>query len=443
MDEHHKELKFIASANTQIKFYNQQLPSNIFERLENFLQVLGIDIDQKHLAPRDRHATRKEIYFDNGWALAGKLHSLSIRSHDGSDFDGPGSDVLILRLNDKKDDPDGMEFLTRNEFRVMLEREAAEQIVKNGIRVEDLAAFFPQIDLRLKPRLRFARQGEVNIVRNWVLASVDLEKYYMYIDQFNFVSGDGSKHSEFYTEIDIERRFGGAQADGANNAFHKRIVQLARILRTAFDISADPTPKYQRFKEFCVSDGMEDFYFVGFDVVEYSNRRSHVQKHLSQQFHQIIKDEVAFSGFPGGNEPIKISIGDGAIIAVRMDWPSVAGLLERIRRAVARHNEKNAKNGDLIHDRSSNKQIEYRTGIHYGPVFRFTDLNGMTNLAGQGISMLSRVLDEADVDQILVSSQAYKRITDSWPVKPGAFSDLGRRATKHGQTLHLYEYLLG
>ena len=441
MDKHHKELKFISSANTQIKFYNEQLPGDIFDRIEEFASVLHIDIEQRNIAPRDRPAKRHEIYFDNGASLAKKQESLSIRTHDGRDIDGPGDDVLLFRKNGRKDGPDGMDFLMRDEFKAALSHRQTERFIRDGITKDDLIALFPTDDLRPKPgRYPLTKRGEINIKRNWLLASVDQEKYYIYVDRFKFIKYDGGKHSEVYTEIDIEKRFDTIAAN--NNNFHERMVQLARTLKTAFNITVDPTPKYQRFSDFCLSKTIDDFIFIGFDLTDYSARHSHAQKYLSQQFHQIIREELDASGFRPENEPTKISIGDGAIIAMPTDWLSIVGLLGRIKAAVAAHNERAAPSSQRNNDRGNNKQIEYHTGIHFGPVFRFTDLNGMSNLAGQGISTLARVLTEANVGQILVSSDAHKRITDSWSVEPGAFCDVGKRTTKHGQVLHLYEYFL-
>jgi hypothetical protein len=447
-----KEIKFIASANTQIKYYNLQLPSNIFERLERFIKVLGVEVHETHLAPIGRPAGRREIYFDTGWQIANLGYSLSIRSHDGKDIDGTGNHVLILRTSGTTDAPDGIKCLTRSEYRMELAADVADQIVKNGLAFEDVVSFFPQVSLHLPAKLRFCQKGMVNIHRNWFRTSVDLEEYYVYIDRFNFVTADRQKHSEFYTEIDIERRFKTASAYSPQQHFHKRIVQLAEVLQTAFDIDVDLTPKYQRFREFCVSSGMDDYYFIGFDVSDYSNRKSFAQKHLSQRFHEIIRDELALCGLKKEDEPIKISIGDGAIIAMKTetDWSTIVGLLRRIKNAVARHNKKAAMESppaDGDHhlaeaDKSGSMLIEYHTGIHYGSVYQFTDLNGMINLAGDGISTVNRVLNEAGIGRIMLSQVAHDRIIDGSAVNSDAFSDAGERVVKHDKIMHFYEFVL-
>jgi class 3 adenylate cyclase len=149
-----------------------------------------------------------------------------------------------------------------------------------------------------------------------------------------------------------------------------------------------------------------------------------------QRFHKIIKDEVARTGFPRGAPPIKISIGDGAIIATRMDWPVIVRLLGRIKAVVDKNNAADPS-----------RQIAYRTALHYGPVFRFTDLNDMMNLAGQGINVISRVLGEIAASQVVLSEPAYKRVIDAVPQESNAFKDLGECTVKHGLALHLFEFV--
>jgi class 3 adenylate cyclase len=444
MDGLHQEIKFIASANTQIKFYNQQLPRNIFERLGTFLKVLGMKVDDEHFAPVGRPAARKEIYFDNHWCLFKQAKSLSIRTHNGNDIDGPGSHVLILRVNNEGDAAEGLRCLSRNEYRRDLEQADVEAFIKDGITVDNLSTFFPHQDLGLDGNLRFSPRGEVNIFRNWYLAGVDDQEYFVYIDHFNFVKYDGGLSSEFYTEIDIERRFDTIESENCSLNFHERIIQFANVLKTAFDIEPDATPKYKRFHTFCQTEEMEDFFFVGFDVANYSNQTSVVQMHLCQRFHQIIREEVDRCGLTGQAEPIKISIGDGAIIAAQnLKWNVVVDILEGVKKAVARHNRETGQNGGRPNvDASDVLQIRYHTGIHYGPVYRFTDLNGMTNLAGDGISTLARVLHEASEGQVLLSEDAHRRIKESSFMANGAFTEVGARTVKHDKSLHLFEYRL-
>jgi len=66
----------------------------------------------------------------------------------------------------------------------------------------------------------------------------------------------------------------------------------------------------------------------------------------------------------------------------------------------------------------------------------------MTNLAGDGISTLARVLHEASEGQVLLSEDAHRRIKESSFMANGAFTEVGARTVKHDKSLHLFEYRL-
>jgi class 3 adenylate cyclase len=417
-----KEIKFISVANTQIKFYHKTLQANIAQRIEKILHALEIKVESKFLANETRSPTRVDTFFDDEWHLSELAASASIRSYDANDLQHRCSHVLTLKSNEVRERINGVELLVRREAHAAIDEAARHRFITDGISFRDLEQFFPEVEFSLDDRV-IRKVGECRIRRSVFNISVNSEPYSLSIDKYYFLNTVLNKYSETYTEIEIEKSVDSSGLDA-------KILQLSEILHSIFDVELEAVSKYQRFKDFSVSDGFEEFYFIGFDVASYSAESSWVQKQVVQRFHKIIKDEVTRAGFPKGNPPIKISIGDGAIVAARMDWPVIVRLLERIRAVVEKNNASNPS-----------RWMEYRTAIHYGPVFRFTDLNDMMNLAGQGINVVSRVLAEIAAGQVVLSEPAYRRVIDAVPQQSNEFKDLGECQVKHGLELHLFEFM--
>src|SRR5829696_7754958 len=72
-----------------------------------------------------------------------------------------------------------------------------------------------------------------------------------------------------------------------------------------------------------------------------------------------------------------------------------------------------------------------RSGINLGPVRLVKDLNGQTNILGDGINVGQRVMSFADEGQLLVSRSFYEVVSRLSDVYEGLFTHLGARADKH------------
>jgi len=78
-----------------------------------------------------------------------------------------------------------------------------------------------------------------------------------------------------------------------------------------------------------------------------------------------------------------------------------------------------------------------RMGIHSGPVYRMTDINGKESVAGGGINTAQRVMDCGDAGHILISDTHAQFLNefDAWKEQ---LHDLGMAEVKHGFKLHLF-----
>jgi class 3 adenylate cyclase len=419
------EIKFIQAANTQIKFYNRNVQVDIFNKIGGLLAALDVQVEKKVSSLREKPAKRIDTYFDQGWHLADNDCSLTIRTHPDRQRGARRPDLLIFKHGEHSGLMNGIRFLTRRELRIELKEGERETLLKTGITLAQLSQYFPDADLPDDDDTVFRGKGSAHIRRSVYQIKADDKPYRLSVDRYYFYNDELDKFSETFTEIEIEIRHEGGD-------FHPKIKQIADILQAMFEVRAEPVSKYSRFREFSTTDNFEEFYFIGFDLVSYSLSPSWTQKQIVQLFHKIIKDQVLATISSRDNQPIKISIGDGAVIAARVDWTSILRLIKRIEETVARNNAK-----------QNARIIEYRTAVHFGPVFRFTDLNDMISVAGNGINIVNRILAETGGGEVIISSAAHRRIVDAVPNDASKFKDIGTRRVKHDVELHLYRLVGG
>ena len=415
-----KEIKLIATANTQIKFYNKSNYKDLFSKIEKLLNVLDIKIEYKYAASDRRTPTRRDVYFESDWFLADNKHSLSIRSYSKLDVDYQNRNIVTLKTNEEKMSGNNIQYITRMEHDADVTQQVLYTFLRDGITSTALNNFFPSVDIGLGDEDVLRKVGEAVIRRSLFSISVANQSFRLSIDKFYFLNYASNAFSETFTEVELESRV-------YNSEFHTRIKQLVTLLQCMFDVEPQPISKYQRFREFCASDAFEEFYFLGMDLIAYSKIASWNQKQIVQRFHKIIKDSIP--ALPKANPPIIISIGDGAIIAIPSGWPNLEKLMSKIESEVTKNNA-----------RDQARKIEYRTAVHYGSVFRFTDLNDAINIAGEGINVVSRILQSATNAKTLFSEQARNRIIDADQVSSERFRQTDSPDFKHGLAVRLYEY---
>jgi hypothetical protein len=85
----------------------------------------------------------------------------------------------------------------------------------------------------------------------------------------------------------------------------------------------------------------------------------------------------------------------------------------------------------------STRNIPLRMGLHSGLIQLQTDVNGATNVVGEGINVAQRVMDFADPGQILVS-EAYAAVLKQFDAWAPLLSPVGEATAKHGLQLSLY-----
>src|SRR3954454_21057116 len=79
-----------------------------------------------------------------------------------------------------------------------------------------------------------------------------------------------------------------------------------------------------------------------------------------------------------------------------------------------------------------------RMGINLGPVRLVRDLNGQTNVLGDGINVGQRVMSFADTGELLVSRSFYEVVSRLSDEYENLFTHLGERRDKHVRAHEVY-----
>ena len=84
------------------------------------------------------------------------------------------------------------------------------------------------------------------------------------------------------------------------------------------------------------------------------------------------------------------------------------------------------------------KDVPLRMGINLGPVRIVKDLNGQTNVLGDGINVGQRVMSFAGIGQLLVSRSFYEVVSRLSSEYENLFEHIGLRADKHVREHEVY-----
>lgn len=159
------------------------------------------------------------------------------------------------------------------------------------------------------------------------------------------------------------------------------------------------------------------------DIVDYSKasgaQQFAMKSVLNGTIHEALKD-IAES------ERIVLDTGDGAALCFIGDPEDALFVASAIRDAIIRHE------GDGRHS--------LRIGINLGPVKFVTDLNGQTNVVGDGINVAERVMSFAGEDELLVSRSYYEVVSRLSDGNERFFRYLGEKKDKHVREHQVYAF---
>jgi len=150
------------------------------------------------------------------------------------------------------------------------------------------------------------------------------------------------------------------------------------------------------------------------DIVGYSKKS--VAEQMSMK--QVFNESLAKSLKPiAGSERVILDTGDGAAVTFL-------------------GNPEDALFSGLMLQHTT--ELAVRMGINLGPVRVVKDLNGQTNILGDGINVGQRVMSFADPGQLVVSRSFYEVVSRLSDQYDDLFTHIGERKDKHVRAHEIY-----
>lgn len=161
-----------------------------------------------------------------------------------------------------------------------------------------------------------------------------------------------------------------------------------------------------------------------FDVVGYTKHSVNKQIEVKKQFTKLVSDCLAALG---QDERIILDTGDGAAIGFLQHPEDALEAAMQFRNAVMSGQDQ------------SYADLKVRIGIHLGPINIVKDMNGQSNMVGDGINDAQRVMGFAGVNQIFISRPYYDFISRLSDEYAELFQYRGSQKDKHGREHPVYE----
>src|SRR5205809_5934001 len=115
------------------------------------------------------------------------------------------------------------------------------------------------------------------------------------------------------------------------------------------------------------------------DIVGYSKLSVNEQHTRVQELNEVVRQSEQFRKADAANRILKIPTGDGMALVFYKSPEEPAQCAVEISRAIKEH-----------------PRLQFRMGIHSGPVSGVVDVPERTNVAGAGINIARRVMDCGD-----------------------------------------------
>jgi len=159
------------------------------------------------------------------------------------------------------------------------------------------------------------------------------------------------------------------------------------------------------------------------DIVEYSQKAVSGQISLKDGFNVFLS--TALNDIPV-KDRIILDTGDGAAISFLGDIEDALKVGLSMRESL------------LTAGVYMDPPLLVRMGINLGPVRLVKDINNQPNIVGDGINVAQRVMDFADVGQLLVSRSYYDAVSRISQEYAGMFHYQGSRTDKHVREHEVY-----
>lgn len=376
------ELKFESTTNLQFKFSAIESTEAVLRKVRTLCDLLDIQAGEQGASEIE------DEYFDD------EFRSLW---HNGCSFrrrDQDDQHLVTLKCNRGYG---WLAALWRGEAEFSCNSEQLEELLKDPRRIS--REFKERLGIEIQCG-RVSRALALKTKRTSLDLQTAVNRYKFCHDRFYYIHRQGTEQefSEYNAEIEIE-------AKGQGEEYDPQMEKLRSGISSLLAYSPNQKSKFQRGLEWTLR-GREtrDVSVIAFGIAGFGTRPPRVQKQQIQALNHHIKEAIKQSSrFRDQGPMIYLATGDGMILIFEETpkdlLPLVLDVQKRVRSLSRRKRDKEA--------------LEFRTGFHSGPVFKYSDVNESLSYAGDGISIAHRMMLLGDTWQILASDSVHRSLQEA------------------------------
>lgn len=399
------EFKMSSLANIQFKYNMIESGDVIQKKLGVLCEALGIE-----LGPPELKSIQDDYYDDAKNSL--KQAGISFRYRRRVDKDN----VVTLKIEDSKNEQKDVIVRKEDEF-VCTDEDFKLLLLKSNLENRILSNFKVGIHIGILEHLISIHNERTSFKIN-----TDVAKYEICFDKYHYCNPILNTYSEYFGEVEIELEGSSQLPTDA------KLTKLRTLLTELFCYRPNSDTKLERGIEWKHHPTkVTKVYTLAFDIVGFSQSGSDKQKNDILKLNHFAR--LAVKENRGDENVIYLPTGDGMLMVFedRPDTllPIVMSMHSQLR--------------DYLQIWSAtNGTFSFRTGIHCGEAFKYSDVNENLNYAGGGINMAVRVMDQCKAWQVFASIEAYRAIGEAIAMFGKYFHPIGKVTVKHGAEIDIY-----
>ena len=398
------EFKLEPKTNLQLKYHAIEKSSTFVPRVKALLKILefSVENDIQDEVTDEYYDDEQKTIQQNGWSLRIRMSNNNTDKY-----------IVTLKSQDKNQTSIAMQ---RTEYEVECTEQQRKEILLNPAILQEV---FGEATIRIPQKLK-CNTSVKNCRHRLDFSTKSGSKWRFCYDRFFFFYSEGGKYSPLNSEIEIEKI-------SPMNFDESEVYDLRRALIDLFDLEESKKSKLSRASEFLSSSypPVVNIMTIGFDIVGYSELPPPQQLGTIQVLNKIAKD--AFKEVLKAQiDPIYIPTGDGMFLILEKNHEITLPFVRKVQE-IAKESIKT----------KGKKTLKFRTCIHFGPVFRYTDVNEDLNYAGNGINIAARVLGFGAEWHVLCSDQAKEQLCTHGEAD-SIFHDAQVKTVKHDERVTIF-----
>ncbi len=244
-------------------------------------------------------------------------------------------------------------------------------------------------------------------------------KYEICFDKYYYRDPKLNTYSEIFGEVEIELE------GNTSLPADEKLTKLRSVLTELFCYSPNSGTKLERGIEW-IKDPTKatKVYTLAFDIVGFSKANSDEQKNNILHLNHFAK--IAVKEHRGDESVIYLPTGDGMLMVFEDRPETLLPIVISMQKQLQ------------THLKQSNVGGAFRTGMHCGEAFKYSDVNENLNYAGAGINMAVRVMDQGAAWQVLATNEAYQAIGVTFSQFSKLFKFYRKAKVKHDVEIDIY-----